>query len=127
MYEKWEYLTRFVEAEATDKQIKAYIKDTFDKKPKKYSPESMIPQLNQLGAEGWEVISMTPVAEVGGKEDILITGDERKWSHVFFCVFKRRRADSALPVIPVGYPAQQQQPTHPQQPAPPQPAPPSGD
>jgi ribosomal protein L23 len=31
--EQWEYLTRFVEARATKKEIKTFIKENFDKKP----------------------------------------------------------------------------------------------
>ena len=107
MKEKWEYLTTFVEARATNKEVKNYIKENFDKKARKHSPESMIPDLNKLGAEGWELITMEPVADVGGKEDILISNDGRKWTSTFFCVFKRRMPDTALPVIAVVDPEQQ--------------------
>ena len=69
----------------------------------------MIPDLNKLGAEGWELINMEPVAEVGGKEDILIAGEGRKWTSVYFCVFKRRMPDSAMPVVAVVDPEQQKQ------------------
>jgi hypothetical protein len=109
MKEKWEYLTTFVEARANNKEIKNYIKDTFDKKPRKHSPEAMIPELNKLGAEGWEMITMEPVADVGGKEDILIANEGRKWTSAFFCVFKRRLPDTALPVVAVVDPEQQKQ------------------
>jgi hypothetical protein len=109
MKEKWEYLTTFVDAQAKNKDIKNYIKETFDKKPRKHSPEAMIPDLNKLGAEGWELITMEPVAEVGGKEDILITGEGRKWTSTFFCVFKRRMPDTAVPVVAVADPEQQKQ------------------
>ncbi len=106
MKEKWEYLTTFLEAK-TSKDTKTYIKNNFDKKAKKHSPESMIPELNKLGEDGWELVSMEPVAQVGGKEDILISGEDRKWSHAFFCVFKRRKEDSALPVVAVTDPEEQ--------------------
>lgn len=106
MKEKWEYLTMFLEAKVT-KDLKSYIKDNFDKKAKKHSPESLIPELNKLGLEGWELISMEPVAQVGGKEDILISGEDRKWSHAFFCVFKRRMPDTALPVVAIVDPEEQ--------------------
>ncbi len=109
MKEKWEYLTTFVEARANNKDVKNYIKETFDKKPRKHSPEAMIPDLNKLGAEGWELITMEPVADVGGKEDILMTNEGRKWTSTFFCVFKRRMPDTALPVVAVVDPEQQKQ------------------
>lgn len=107
MKEQWEYLTTFVEAKASSKDIKNYIKENFDKKPRKHSPEAMIPDLNKLGAQGWELINMEPVAEVGGKEDILMAGEGRKWTSVYFCVFKRRMPDSAMPVVAVVDPEQQ--------------------
>ena len=107
MKEQWEYLTTFVEAKTSSKDIKNYIKENFDKKPRKHSPEAMIPDLNKLGAEGWELINMEPVAQVGGKEDILMAGEGRKWTSVYFCVFKRRMPDSAMPVVAVVDPEQQ--------------------
>lgn len=85
--EKWEYLSTFLEANAKDKQAKQYIKDTFGKKAKRHSPESMIPELNKLGTEGWELIHMEPVPNVGGKEDVQFSTGT--WSNNYFCVFKR--------------------------------------
>lgn len=107
MKEQWEYLTTFLEARAKNKDIKNYIKENHDKKPRKHSPEAMIPELNKLGAEGWELINMEPVADVGGKEDVLFAGAGRKWSSIYFCVFKRRLPDTALPVVAVLDPEQQ--------------------
>lgn len=107
MNEKWEYITTFVEAKVSSKDIRNFIKDTFDKKPRKHSPEAMIPDLNKLGQEGWELITMEPVADVGGKEDILIAGEGRKWTALYFCVFKRRLPDTAMPVVAVVDPEQQ--------------------
>lgn len=119
MTEKWEYLTTFFEAKATKKEIKTYLKEELDvKKPKRYAPESMIPALNELGDEGWELIHMEPVAGVGGKGDVKFEGG--RWSNMYFCVFKRRKPGSAAPVLPVNYAQQQQpqqQPTQAQQPA----------
>jgi hypothetical protein len=106
--EKWEYITTFFEAKATDKEIKAYIQQEFEvKKPPRYAPESMIPALNELGEQGWEVIHMEPVAGVGGKRDVRF--DSGRWSNMYFCVLKRRKPDSAVPVLPVGYGQPQQQ------------------
>lgn len=101
MNEKWEYITTFLEAKANNKDLRNFIKDKFDKKARKHSPEAMIPDLNKLGQEGWELITMEPVADVGGKEDILIANEGRKWTALYFCVFKRRLPDTALPVVAV--------------------------
>src|SRR5689334_5077950 len=106
MTEKWEYMTRFFEASASKKEIRSYIKETFAKKARRYSPEAMIPDLNKLGEEGWEIIHMEPVARVGGKEDVLFDADYR-WSNTYFCVLKRRKPGSFLPVMGVRPPEQQ--------------------
>jgi hypothetical protein len=94
--EQWEYLTLFLSAKANNRETRTFIKTRFNKRPKRFSPESMIPQLDKLGAEGWEMLHMEPVARVGGKEDVLFDQDYR-WSNTYFCVFKRRKA-GAVPV-----------------------------
>lgn len=86
--EQWEYISTFLDAEASDEQTKNYIQQAFDKKPKRHSPEAMIPDLNRLGADGWELVHMEPVPRVGGKEDVQF--DHYSWSNTYFCVFKRR-------------------------------------
>jgi hypothetical protein len=96
--EKWEYLTRFIfanqENTKADESLKFYQEQGFtDFKPGKYSPQFMISILNGLGAQGWELVHMEPVPEVGDNHDVgfphgganLVT-----WSHVYFCVFKRK-------------------------------------
>jgi hypothetical protein len=95
--EQWEYLTTFLEAKTKDKTTQEMIKKRFNKKPRAYSPESMIPELDKLGAEGWEIVHMEPVARVGGKEDVLFDAAYR-WSNRYFCVLKRRKPGSYMPV-----------------------------
>ena len=94
--EQWEYFSTFLTANAKKKETKQYIKDTFNKKPRPYSPESMIPELNKLGTEGWELVRMEPVAKLGKNEDIQF--DPYQWSSTYFCVFKRRKTGSSMPV-----------------------------
>jgi hypothetical protein len=107
---QWEYLTIFVEARATDKQMKHFIRENFDKKARKHSPESMIPELNDLGRDGWEMIHMEPLPRVGGKEDVLF--DTNNWSSTYFCVFKRELSDGDLPLM-MGTQTQQTAPDNP--------------
>lgn len=104
--EQWEYLTIFLEASAKKKELKDFIQNTFNKKAKANSPESMIPQLNEYGRQGWELVHMEPVPRVGGKEDIQF--DQTNWSNTYFCVFKRREPGTSVPVH-VAQPAQAQQ------------------
>ncbi|MCA9889813.1 MAG: hypothetical protein KC546_15645 [Anaerolineae bacterium] len=94
--EKWEYQTRFFEARVSSDQIKSFVESTFNKKARRYSPEAMIPELNALGNEGWEIIHMEPVARVGGKEDVRL--EDGGWSNTYFAVLKRRKPGSFVPV-----------------------------
>jgi hypothetical protein len=94
--EQWEYLSIFLEANAKSKDSKQAIQTTYNKKAKPYSPEAMIPDLNKLGAEGWELVHMEPVPALGKNEDVQF--DPYHWSNKYFCVFKRRKAGSSMPV-----------------------------
>lgn len=96
--EQWEYMTCFLTAEVNTKEDKQFIEERFKKRAKRHSPESMIPELNQLGAAGWELLHMEPVPKVGAKEDVLFGGGYQ-WSSQYFCVFKRRMPGSAMPTI----------------------------
>lgn len=123
--EKWEYLTTFMEANTKPKEVKQFVKEHFDmKRPPRYTPESMIPELNSLGDEGWELIHMEPVAGVGGKGDVRFEGST--WSNTYFCVFKRLKPGSMREVPAVAYPPQAV-PASPPPPQHPIPQPPSPD
>ncbi len=85
--QKWEYLTRFLEATKTDDSL------TLSAEPHdlaSYSPETMMPELDRLGAKGWELVNMQPVY-VGRNDDVLLHegGGSRRWTNKYFCVFKR--------------------------------------
>jgi len=92
--EQWEYLTLFLEARVQDKDMRQYIETRFNKKPKKFSPESMIPRLNQLGEQGWEMIHIEAVGRVGRQENV--QDDPYAWSNTYFCVFKRPKPASSI-------------------------------
>ncbi|MBC7872223.1 MAG: hypothetical protein H7Y09_15370 [Chitinophagaceae bacterium] len=111
--EKWEYLTKFCEASARSKETKRFIKENFAvKKPPVYTPEAMIPELNALGEDGWELIHMEPVPKVGKKGDILFNSGFR-WSNVYFCVFKRLKKPAEIPAEPQPVAAQMAPPDRP--------------
>jgi len=91
---RWEYLTRFLYASIENEGAEALLRDRWPGwKPKKYSPETMIPELNELGDEGWELVHMQPVGAVGSNRDVGFVAGEAmpRWSNSYFCVFKRRR------------------------------------
>ena len=85
----WEYLTQFITAEAEREM--AFLMETRSWKEgvPRNTPEAMIPQLNALGAQGWELVHMEPVV-VGRNADVLLQSDNaNKWTSTYFCVFKR--------------------------------------
>jgi hypothetical protein len=112
MSEKWEYLTTFLEARV-NKEKRAFIRARFPrlKRPPRFTPESLIPELDRLGDEGWELIHMEPVARIGGKGDVLVQGPGFRWSNQYFCVFKRpKRADTTAPPPGQSQPVETAQP-----------------
>lgn len=91
--ERWEYLTKFVKADAKNEGVEGFLKTYRPnwKNPPPYTPETMMPELDDLGNQGWELVHMEPVARVGNKGDVLFTGGSSEWSNTYFCVFKRRK------------------------------------
>jgi hypothetical protein len=91
--EKWEYLTRFVQADIKNPGVKEFFQQYRPnwKNPPQYTPETMMPELDELGNQGWELVHMEPVARAGKKGDVLFTGGSGEWSNTYFCVFKRRK------------------------------------
>lgn len=104
--EQWEYLPTYIEANAKKKEIRQFLQEQAGvKRPPAYMVESLMPALNRLGAEGWELIHMEPVPKLGSKGDVLFGGGYR-WSNVYFCVFKRRKSvPQVMPVNAEGQPA----------------------
>ena len=82
--EQWEYLTRFMYANTENEGAMEYYFDTFPgNKPKKYAPETMIPEMDELGRQGWELVHMQPVGAVGKNRDVgFIAGEGMpRWSN----------------------------------------------
>jgi hypothetical protein len=93
--EKWEYLTKFIWASIENEGAKEYVQQRWPGwQPAKYSPETMIPELNSYGNIGWELVHMQPVGAVGKNRDVgFVAGQGMPlWSNAYFCVFKRRKS-----------------------------------
>lgn len=91
--EKWEYLSRFMYANVENENALDYFLVHFPgEKPMKYEPETMIPELNALGRQGWELVHMQPIGAVGKNRDVGFVAGEAmpRYSNSYFCVFKRR-------------------------------------
>ena len=92
--DRWEYLTRFMWANSENEGAMEYYFDAYPgSKPKKYSPETMSPELDELGNRGWELVHMQPIGDVGKNHDVgFIAGEAfSRWSNSYFCVFKRKK------------------------------------
>ena len=85
--DKWEYFTTFIEANVEG------VVDNGEIPPgrhPKFSPYFLIPELNEFGAKGWELIHMEPVS-VGRNHDVVRPdANAMKWGRHYFCVFKRK-------------------------------------
>ncbi len=90
--DKWEYMTKFVLADIDAPGAAQFLQRKWPEwAPAQFSPQTMIPELNEWGAAGWELLHMQPVADIGRNDDILFAGAEgHRWSNKYFCVFKRR-------------------------------------
>jgi hypothetical protein len=89
--QRWEYLTRFVEADVQNQaEGKVYSELVGAENLPRYSPLTMIPELNRLGEKGWELVHMQPVF-IGKNHDVLLLegGGMKRWAMNYFCVFKR--------------------------------------
>jgi hypothetical protein len=96
--EQWEYLTTFIKADAKAQPAAEFLKRFRPnwKNPPQFTPEAMMPELDALGAQGWELVHMQPVAQVGKKGDVFFPGGgSAGWSNTYFCVLKRRKPVSA--------------------------------
>lgn len=86
----WEYMTLFVKAEAQFEMEYLEANWTWKNGVPRNTPESMIPRLDALGKEGWELVHIQPVI-TGTNADILLLDNSgsRSWTSTYFCVFKR--------------------------------------
>jgi hypothetical protein len=91
--EQWEYFTEFVSADVEGPGVREYLARYLAdwENPPKYIPQAMIPYLNTLGQQGWEMVHMQPVA-IGDNYDVMTPPADitRRWSNTYFCAFKRR-------------------------------------
>lgn len=90
--QNWEYYTTTVIADVRETPVPVADGIPSGDFPK-YSVYSLIPQLNEFGSQGWELLSLTPVQE--GRNGDLRTADASSgmWTYTYFAVFKRALAD----------------------------------
>ena len=88
--DKWDYLTTFITADSDNDDARSYLDMMGQADAPPYTPAAMMPELNRLGAKGWELVHMEPVT-VGRNHDVLThDATARQWTNQYFCVFKRK-------------------------------------
>jgi hypothetical protein len=92
--QRWEYLTLILEANAEREED--YLRQYRDWKERipDFTVEALMPRLNALGDQGWELISLVPYT-VGGRGDVLTqdSSSGRVWTSKYLGVFKRPHSD----------------------------------
>lgn len=89
--DKWEYYTTLIEANMANTDVIKMDEIPPGDHPK-YSPYALIPELNALGAKGWELIHIEPVS-IGRNHDVVRPdAGAMKWGRHYFCAFKRKAA-----------------------------------
>ncbi len=87
--QRWEYYSTFLRAEAqSETEFLEQLRDWKEGIPQ-HTPEALIPRLNALGDEGWEMLQILPVS-MGSKGDVI---NANVWTHVYFCAFKRPKPE----------------------------------
>jgi hypothetical protein len=91
--QRWEYLTIFLKADA--KREEDFLQERWDWKEgiPKFTPEALMPELDSLGDQGWELVHIQPVHK-GDNADVLLQdagSGSRSWSNAYFCLFKRQK------------------------------------
>jgi len=93
MMQRWEYLTVFLEADAVREED--YLRKYRDWKERipEFTVEALMPRLNALGEQGWELVSLEPVF-IGNRGDVLVHDNGsggRTWTSKYMGVFKRAK------------------------------------
>lgn len=87
--QQWEYYTTFLQADAKNEaEFLEELRDWKEGIPQ-HTPEALIPRLNALGEQGWEMLQILPVNS-GAKGDVI---NPSIWTHTYFCAFKRPKSE----------------------------------
>jgi hypothetical protein len=77
----------YISTDAKDTQTKDFLATYFPGRQfPRYAVEAALQRLDELGAQGWELVHMEPV-DLGENGDIRTGGGF--WTNTYFCVFKR--------------------------------------
>lgn len=94
--EQWEYFVSVISSDS-EKQ-KEWLRNQYpNTRFGKFAPQSLTPVLNEMGAQGWELVECHPYS-FGDNQDVMthtVTGSGswvgNKFTNNYLCVFKRRK------------------------------------
>lgn len=84
----WEYYTVYLEANMERDGVANSAEIPPGDHPR-FSPHALMPDLNALGAKGWELIHMQPVDYTPNTMVKRESAMPWNWGPLYFCVFKR--------------------------------------
>jgi hypothetical protein len=89
-YEQWEHYVEFVTADS--QYDPPFVQQFYPQgRAPVYAIQSILPRLNYLGEQGWQLVNIQPV-RLGGNGDVMMeSGGSREWNNAYLCAFKRRR------------------------------------
>lgn len=86
----WEYLTMTFRTDDPSMTVPLHDDVPREHDYPKYSPYKLIPQLNDYGRKGWELISLDPVQEGRNGDVRYADASGAVWTYTYLAVFKRR-------------------------------------
>lgn len=87
--ETWEYLTTTLVTDS--KRTPVPLSDDLPTgSHPRYSVYTLMPQLNEFGARGWELVSLDPVQEGGNGDLRICDASSGQWTYTYLAAFKRR-------------------------------------
>lgn len=91
---QWEYDTEILRADASGGDGKAYLERRWpERKFPKFAVESLVPELNRRGLDGWKLVSMEPVMAGDNGDVKLPVADAGMWTNAYLVVWRRSLGD----------------------------------
>ncbi len=87
--ETWEYFTTTLVAKTEQTPVPITDDIPAGRHPR-FSVYTLIPQLNEFGRRGWELVSVEPVQEGNNGDLRLCDASSGQWTYTYFAAFKRR-------------------------------------
>lgn len=85
----WQYHIEYIYTDASHQQTKDFLATYYPgQRFPRYAVQAALKRLDELGAQGWELVQMEPV-DLGDNGDIRIGGERSYWTNTYLCVFKR--------------------------------------